>query len=159
MTALLPVATASAKMNQPERVVAYTMMQDSRFLVPLHCDKQHAVSIPPLRRRTHLHPCLQSVLEWVAQCYEAVNAMYKSECSPSAPQETQQFPAQGNNPISTETVHTGRSKLDQHDVPFPSAHTCEKAPHACTTYNHTRGVVMGVFFSCSQYFRLLSLRL
>ena len=53
--------------------------------------------------------------------------------------KTQQFPAQGNNPISTETVHTGRSKLDQHDVPFPSAHNCEKAPHACTTTTTQEG--------------------
>ena len=132
-------------MNQPERVVAYTMMQDSRFLVPLHCDKQHAVSIPPLRRRTHLHPSLQSVMEWVANCYEAVNTMYKPECSPSAPQEKPTIPCTGQQSYKHRNSTYRKKQTKPNPCTFfPSARTCEKATHACTTYNHTRLVVVGV---------------
>ena len=37
--------------------------------------------------------------------------------------------------LSTETVHIGRSKLDQHDVPFPSTHTCD-VPFPSTLCNN-----------------------
>ena len=66
--------------------------------------------------------------------------------------KNQRFPAQGNNPISTgqqSYKHRNSTYRKKQTKPnpctfFPSARTCEKATHACTTYNHTRLVVVGV---------------